>query len=141
MTLTKAIGLSIFRSALTFLGAFIIGKNLPVLGALTSDTWAIIGGAALTAVGTIWGFFDKTTGADQLNSAVRSVVISIGGLFVAAGKLSQSTLDSFLGLLTAILPVISSQLQKVTNVQVADPAKPATIDPKNGNVVSTAAKQ
>ncbi len=110
--------LSIIRSLLTLGGTYLIGHNLFGL-AIDSTSWQIWLGAIVTVASTVWGVVDKSTGIEQLQSALRSIVISVGGLFVAAGKLSQNTLDAILGLLVAVVPMIQSQTSKVKNQQIA----------------------
>ena len=116
--MTKDTSLSILRAILTLAGTYLVGHNLFGL-AVDSASWQIWLGAAVALGSTIWGIVDKTAGIEQIQSAVRSIIISVGGLFVAAGKLNGNTLDGILGLITAILPVIQSYTSKVTVQQMA----------------------
>jgi len=127
---------SILRTALTLVGSYIIGHN--VFGhQVNSSTWQIIAGAIITATGTLWGIFDKTAGIEAIQSGVRSVIVSIGGLLTAAGVLTGETLDAILGLVAAVIPALQSHLSKVKvqqiasgSLQVTDAGKVAPAGPK-----------
>lgn len=134
--MTKDTALGILRALLTLAGTYLIGHNLGFLGAVTSETWQIVLGAVLTLVGTVWGIVDKTTGPEQLQSALRSIVVSIGGFLVAAGKLSNTSLDAIIGLVMAIIPLIQKKASSETNKQIADPNQAITADLKTGKVVN-----
>lgn len=126
--------LSIIRSILTLVGTYLVGHNLFGL-AVDSTSWQIWVGAAVALGSIIWGIVSKSAGIEQIQSAVRSIIISIGGLFVAAGKLNGNTLDAILGLITAILPVIQSYTSKLKVQQMAAgtlvPAIKAGTEPAN----------
>lgn len=117
MTNTKEVWLSILRSVMTLVGTFAIGHNL-IGHAVDSQTWQIVAGSVLAAVGIIWGIVDKTTGPEQLASGVRSVLIGLGGVAVSWGLISDNTLQAVSGLIVAILPIILSQTSKATVQQV-----------------------
>lgn len=141
MTLTKSIGLSILKYALGFAGTFIIGKNLPAFGAATTETVQIIVGSILTLVSLFWGFFDGSTTLEAFSSGIKAAIVGVGGLLVAAGKLSQDKLDALIALVTSLGPVIVSQMQKITNIKVADPNQSnIVINPTSGRVVDLTKK-
>ena len=117
--------LSILRAVLTFAGTLLIGKN--IFGhAVDSNNYEIVAGAIITVASTIWGIVDKSAGIEQIQSAVRSVIISIGGIFVSSGLIKGDTLNSFLGLATAIIPVIQSYTSKVKVQQMVSGQVAAT---------------
>ena len=110
--------LSLVRTLLTLAGTYIIGHNLfgkPI----DADAWQEVGGALLTVFGVGWGILDKSATAEMIESAIRSVVISIGGLLVAAGKLSGETLQAILGLVAVVATAIQSHTSKVKVKQIA----------------------
>lgn len=134
MTFTKDMWLSILRSALTFIGTLIIGHT--VIGhTIDTPTWEVVGGILLTGTGTIWGIFDKTTGLEQWASFARSLIIGLGGIGVSWGLLSANTFAAIGAFVTAILPVILNQTQKVTNKKIADGT--VAVQSSTGKVLKT----
>lgn len=116
--MTKETALSLLRTLLTLAGTYIIGHNLfgkPI----DSNVWQEIGGAALTAVGVGWGVSDKTATVEMVQSAVRSVLITFGGLLVAAGKLSGQSLEAIIGVGAVVVTAIQSHTSKVKIKQIS----------------------
>lgn len=117
--------LSSLRALLILVGSYVVGHNL--FGhTVDSSTWQIIAGAVVTIASTIWGIASKTSTIEGVESAVRSVITSVGGLFVSAGVLSGDNLNAILGLVTAIAPAIQSALSKAKTQQIATGAVQAT---------------
>jgi uncharacterized membrane protein len=124
--------LSALRALLILVGSYIVGKNL--FGhAVDSSTWQIIVGAAVTVASTIWGIVTKTANVEGVESAVRSVITSIGGLLASAGVISGDNLNAILGLVTALAPFLQSVLSKSKNQQIAS----GTITPTATGQVTT----
>lgn len=98
---------SSIRTILMALGAFIIGKNL-MGNPIDSSTIEILVGAVMSVISLVWGIFSKELGIEMLQSTLRSLITGVGGLFVAAGKLSHDTLLSILALVAAIIPLFQS---------------------------------
>lgn len=116
--MSKETILGVLRALLTLAGTYLVGHNL--LGvAIDSSTWQIILGAVVAVGSTIWGIVDKTAGIEQIQSAIRSVIISLGGILVAAGKLKGEVLEAIVGLVTAALPLLQSYTAKAKVVQMA----------------------
>jgi hypothetical protein len=116
--MTKATGLSLFRTLLTLAGTYIIGHNLfgkPI----DANVWQEVGAAALTAFSVGWGVLDKTATVEMVQSAIRSVLITFGGLLVAAGKLSGQSLEAIVGVGAVIVTAIQSHTSKVKIKQIA----------------------
>jgi hypothetical protein len=121
--------LSSIRALLILVGSYVVGHN--ILGhAIDSSTWQIIAGSVVTIASTIWGITTKTTTIEGVESALRSVITSVGGLFVSAGVLSGDTLNAILGLVTAIAPAVQSSLSKTKNQQIATGVVKTTTDGK-----------
>src|ERR1700733_3147506 len=110
--------LSAIRALLILVGSYVVGKN--VFGhAIDSSTWQIIAGSVVTVASTIWGIVTKTANVEGVESAVRSVITSIGGLLASAGVISGDNLNAILGLVTALAPFLQSVLSKSKNQQMA----------------------
>lgn len=110
--------LSFVRALLILVGSYVVGHNL--FGhTVDSSTWQIIAGAVVTLSSIIWGIVTKSTSIEAVESAIRSIITSVGGLFVSAGVLSGDNLNAILGLVTAIAPAIQSALSKTKNQQIA----------------------
>lgn len=121
--------LSALRALLIIAGSYVVGHN--VFGhAISSSTWQIVVGAAVTVASTIWGIATKTSSIEGVESAVRSIITSVGGLFVSAGVLSGDNLNAILGLVTALAPLLQSMLSKSKNQQIATGAVKTTTDGK-----------
>lgn len=121
--------LSSLRAVLILVGSYLVGHN--VFGhAVDSSTWQIIAGAVVTVASTWWGIAAKTTTIEGVESAIRSIITSVGGLFVSAGVLSGDNLNAILGLVTALAPLLQSMLSKSKNQQIATGAVKTTTDGK-----------
>lgn len=116
--LTLQTVLSIVRTIATFAATFFIGQN--VFGnPLTSENWEIIVGVIVGFISIVWGIVDKTANVEKVESAIRSILISGGGLLVAWGKLKNETFQAILGLVTGLLPILLSYFSKAKVVQIA----------------------
>lgn len=138
--MTKETGLSLLRSILTLAGTYLVGHNLFGVQ-VDQSVFQIILGSVVALGSTIWGIVDKSLGSEQLISAIKSIVLGVGGIFVAAGKITGSTLDAISGLLLALAPIILGQAQKKTIQQVGagtavPQIKPGT-EPANVETVFT----
>jgi putative effector of murein hydrolase LrgA (UPF0299 family) len=121
--------LSALRAVLILVGSYVVGKN--AFGhAIDSSTWQIIAGSVITIASTWWGIATKTTTIEGVESAVRSIITSVGGLFVSAGVLSGDNLNAILGFVTAFAPLVQSMLSKSKNQQIATGAVKTTTDGK-----------
>jgi hypothetical protein len=132
--MTKETAFSIVRAALTLTGSYIIGHNL--FGAkLDESLWQELAGAAITIISIVWGIVDKSATIESIQSAVRSVITVAGGLLVSAGKLTGDALNSIIGLVAVLVPLLQSWLSKKKVQQLAD----GTLAPSsNGKVVKPA---
>lgn len=110
--------LSLLRTVLTLAGSYVAGHAFMGIQ-VDSSIWEEVIGSVVAVVSTVWGIVDKTATIDAVQSAVRSVIISIGGIFVAHGKLSEETLTQILGLALAIIPFMQSWTAKIKGKQVA----------------------
>lgn len=111
--------LSALRAVLTMAGSYLLGHNL--FGrTIDVNIWQEIAGAIVAVASIVWGIVDKPASIEGIQSAVRSVFISISGVLLSLGVVTQQTLDSVLAIILAILPVIQSHTSKVKVKQIAD---------------------
>ena len=109
---------TLLRTAMTSLGVFMLGKNL--LGtAIDASVWQMVVGTAVSLLAVVWGVLDKNLGIEMLQSFIRSAFVGFGGLLVAKGQLSAGTLESVIGVITAILPAIYSFLSRKKSQEIA----------------------
>ncbi len=109
---------TLLRTAMTSLGVFMLGKNL--LGtAIDASVWQMVVGTAMSLLAVVWGVLDKNLGIEMLQSFIRSAFVGFGGLLVAKGQLSAGTLESVIGVITAILPAIYSFLSRKKSQEIA----------------------
>lgn len=115
---------TLIRTLLTSFGVFLIGKNF--LGqTIDQSIWQMLIGIAMSAFSVAWGMYDKTLGLEMLQSFIRSAFVGIGGLLVAKGSLSVEKLESILGIVLALLPLVYSLLSKKKSTELAN----GTIEP------------
>lgn len=130
---------SAVRTILTGFGAFFMGKHL--FGQVIDDTaWQGWVGLVVGLGSTIWGFRDKSTTLEGLQSFLRSTVIFIGGIFVANGKVTGDQVNAILGVLLVVVPWIYSTLSKAKVVSMATGKTEAATN-KNGQLTGLVQKK
>lgn len=111
--------LSIVRSILTAVGAYVAGKSF--LGSTIDDNlWLGIGASIVTLISIIWGVVDKTATLEMFESGLRSIIMFFGALLVGAGIIKDEVLQSLLAISSVLLPVIYSELSKKKNKSIAE---------------------
>ncbi|MBC7509390.1 MAG: hypothetical protein H7320_11690 [Ferruginibacter sp.] len=110
--MSKDSTLSILRTLLMAVAAFLIGKNL-FGNAIDASIAEQLGGAFLAIVTLIWSFVDKTSTLEGFQSTVKGFIVFGGGLAIAAGKLRQEALEVILGLLSILGPMLYSYLSRL----------------------------
>lgn len=109
---------TLLRTAMTSLGVFMLGKNL--LGTpIDASVWQMVVGSGMSLLAVVWGVLDKNLGIEMLQSFIRSAFVGFGGLLVAKGQLSAGTLESIIGVITAILPALYSFLSRKKSQEIA----------------------
>jgi hypothetical protein len=102
---------TLVRTLLTSVGVFLIGKNF--MGSpIDQSVWQMLVGIIMAGVSVVWGIMDKTIGLEMLQSFIRSVIVGLGGLLVAKGSMTPEKLESILGIVLAVLPLIYSILSR-----------------------------
>jgi uncharacterized membrane protein len=110
---------TLIRTLLTSVGVFLIGKNF--LGSpIDQSVWQMLVGLIMAAISVAWGIMDKTIGLEMLQSFIRSVIVGLGGLLVAKGSVSPEKLESILGIVLAVLPLVYSVLSRKKSDGIAD---------------------
>jgi hypothetical protein len=102
---------TLIRTLLTSVGVFLIGKNF--LGSpIDQSVWQMLVGVIMAGVSVVWGIMDKTIGLEMLQSFIRSAIVGLGGLLVAKGSMTPEKLESILGIVLAVLPLVYSILSR-----------------------------
>lgn len=115
--MTKDNVFALIRNLLTIAGGYIIGKSF--FGTSVDDnTWQGIIGIVIAMVGVVWSILDKTLGIEQLQGAIRHIVSVVGGILIASGKLTAERLDTWLGIITVLVPIIYGLLSKTKSTQL-----------------------
>ncbi|MFC4261916.1 hypothetical protein ACFOWM_03435 [Ferruginibacter yonginensis] len=110
--MSKDTTLSLLRTLLMALGAYLIGKNL-FGNVIDTSLWEQCIGYTLALITMVWSFVDKTSTLEGFQSTIRSTFVFVGGLLIAAGKLKDQSLDIILGLLNVFGPLIYSYLSRL----------------------------
>lgn len=104
---------SLIRTIAIGVGAYLVGANTQIFGnVLDANLWEALVGGTITLVAAVWGIVDKTATIEATESAFKSVVALVGGLFVASGKLKAEVLVSILGVITTIMPWLLGNLSR-----------------------------
>lgn len=115
---TKIQWQTIVRTILTAVGSFLIGTTI-FHHVVLAPFWSDFTGIVLTVFSTIWGIADKTAGVEQIQSALRQVVVFIGGIFVARGYITGDNLTAILALIPVLLPIAQSHAERSKSNQLA----------------------
>jgi hypothetical protein len=105
--------LSVIRSLLTLLGSFLIGRS--ILGntlVLDSATLELIIVIAMAAFGIVMSIIDKTINEEKLQGFLRHIVLTVGGILVALGRLDPAKLELWLGVIASLVPIVYGFLSK-----------------------------
>lgn len=111
--------LSIFRTALIAVGSYLTGKFF--LGVEIDDN-TIAGWISLivTLASAVWSFVDKTAGVEQVQSAVRNILIAFGALLIPLGKLNDQTMELILLVADTVLGATLGVTSRIKNEKIAD---------------------
>lgn len=102
---------TLVRTLLTSIGAFLIGKTLfgdPIV----SGTIDVLVGAGMSLFSIVWGIVTKEIGIEMIQSAIRQILISVGGLLVAANKISAEKIEAVSGILLVVSTLLYSVLSR-----------------------------
>jgi Ca2+/Na+ antiporter len=109
---------SIIRTILTLVGSYLIGHNL--FGTSVNESlWQEISGGIMVLVGIVMSILDKTISIEKVQGALRHIVLVAGGLLIAKGVVTPAQIEMYIGLATALVPVVYGWLSKKKSQQVA----------------------
>ncbi len=109
---------SIIRNLLTLAGAFLIGRNLFGLE-VNEVLWQEIVGGVMVIVGIVMSIMDKTLTEEKFQGALRHIVLLVGGLLVAKGTIKPEQIEVYLGIITALAPLIYGYISRKKNQDIA----------------------
>lgn len=112
--------MSALRAVLTLLGSLLIGHVVISGHPLTTDLWQLILGSAMTIVGAVTEYTSTTTTPTQMQSLATSAGAALGGVLLALGIVKQETWQSFMGVVSAILPLIHKQSTKQVAMHITN---------------------
>lgn len=102
---------TMIRALMTAIGFFLMGKNL--LGNPVDQVMMeMLSGVVLAGVSVYWGIVDKTVTIEAWQSFLRQLIVGVGGLLIAKGRISAELLNDILGAALAIIPVLYSVLSR-----------------------------
>lgn len=117
--MNKEIVLSIVRSILTAVGAYMAGKYF--LGTPIDDNlWLGVIASSVTLISVVWGIADKSATVEAVQSGLRSVVMFVGALLVGSGVFKGEVLESTLAIISVLVPILYSQLSKIKSKNIAE---------------------
>lgn len=132
--MNKEIVLSIVRSILTAVGAYMAGKYF--LGTPIDDNlWLGVIASSVTLISVVWGIADKSATVEAVQSGLRSVVMFVGALLVGSGVFKGEVLESTLAIISVLVPILYSQLSKIKSKNIAE-GSTAIIDLKGTKEVA-----
>lgn len=123
--MTQAQVLGIAQSVLTAIGGLLIAKGITDSVTVTTGI-----GVVSALVGMIWAFKDKTADISSTEETIRQVGAFVGGIFIAQGKFSVEQLNTWLGLVSALVPVVLSFIAKGTPATPVSPTSTTTTSTK-----------
>ena len=103
--------LSILRALMLAVGGFLVGHHF--LGTtVDAPYWDVFTGGIMAIVAGVWSWRDKLLSTEQKVSFARSTITFIAGIVVSAGWLTDNTVNTILGVITAIMPFIIGSVLK-----------------------------
>lgn len=109
---------TMIRALMTAIGFFLMGKNL--LGNPVDQVMMeMFSGVTLAGVSVYWGIVDKTVTIEAWQSFIRQLIVGVGGLLIAKGRVSAEMLNDILGAALAIMPVIYSILSRKKSTEIS----------------------
>ena len=122
---------SILRYVLSALGAYLLGRNL--FGqVVTPETWEIWMGGLMTLAALVGAFMSKEVTLESFQSSIRQIWTIIAGILIGAGKMTDATAQTVLGILGFLSTLVYSWLSQRKTMRLADPNDPLQVHHLNG---------
>lgn len=115
-SLSKGQVIGIIQSVATALGGFLVAKGITDNATVTTGV-----GILVALAGMVWTFIDKTVDVTAVEETLRQAGSFVGGIFIGKGKLSVDELNTWLGLISTLVPVILSFIAKAPATTPTDP--------------------
>ena len=115
--MTKETVIILIKALLTVVGSWLIGQNF-IGQPIDQSVLEIIGGIIMSGVSIFWSIRDKSYTIESLQAFARQVLLFIGGLLIAANKITPDRFEAILGLILAVVPIVQSYASKKKAEQI-----------------------
>lgn len=115
--MTKETVIILIKALLTVIGSWLIGQNF-IGQPVDQSMLEIISGIVMSGVSIFWSVRDKSYTIESLQAFARQVLLFIGGLLIAANKLTPDRFEAILGLILAVVPIVQSYASKKKAEQI-----------------------
>jgi len=106
------------RDILTLVGGYLIG--ITVFGVnIDANIWQLVVGGVMALGGTLWSVYDKSVTIEKVQSGVRRILSTAGGILIAKGVLSPERLELVISIIVSAIPMYQSfnSRKKVQQIQ------------------------
>ena len=110
--MTKETVMSLFRSALTVLGSYVMGKHLWTTP-ITTAVWDTVIGLSIGVVSVVWSVVTKQVTEEMWQGVTRQVLTFIAGLALTAGVFTNEIYVVILGAIGTLLPAGQAKLARM----------------------------
>lgn len=116
--MSSEILIGIIRQVLSVLGAWLLGRNL--FGATVDPAlWQKITGEVLIIASFVWTVKAKQLTVEIVQSSILKIVMTVGTILVASGKVTGEYIDKIVLTVTVLAPILYSILSKKKSADIA----------------------
>lgn len=108
----------VLKTILTLVGSYLIGRKL-FNTTIDESYLGLIIGSVMTVVSFVWSIVDKSLAIESLQSSIRQVIVAVGGVLIASGKLDSAKLDTYIGIILPLATYLYTLLSQKKSVQIA----------------------
>ena len=108
----------VVKTILTLVGSYLIGHKLFNTNVDESYLGLIIG-SVMAVVSFVWSIVDKSLAIESFQASIRQVIVAVGGVLIASGKLDSAKLDTYMGIILPLATYIYSLLSQKKSAQIA----------------------